>query len=74
MASRCIAHDFIGYMILPHIPTIPTHMRRESQGVAANNLEFPLGCARIIGDFYQRDIFAFIIEDSGDTPICRIYA
>ena len=41
-----VAHDLVGHAVVPDVPTVPAHVRRQGQRVAADDLELPLGLAQ----------------------------
>ena len=54
------------------IPAIPAHRRRQRDGVAADDLERPLGgAARVLGA-QGDDVGALLLQDAGDEAALRI--
>src|SRR5208337_4691395 len=44
-----IAHDLVGDVVLPNVPAIPAHVRRQCEGLAADDPERTTGSAMAIG-------------------------
>ena len=60
------AHDLVGHVALPHIPTVPAHVRRQGQRLAAHDLELALRLAELVGGPERHDVCAGLLDPALD--------
>ena len=57
-----IANDLVGDVVLPDVPAIPAHVRRQGEGLAADDLERAAGRAVCIGNLEKHVVSSGLRE------------